>query len=77
MFLRTKSWHVRGYCVFLLMVGYAVSGPTFAQAPRPDARLASVFKDWQARQKILKSARYVLKGTRESRSPKLPAGDAI
>ncbi len=76
MFLGTKRWYVRGWCCALtLTIGCAIPGPTFAQESGTDAPLASVFKDWQSRQGVLKSARYVLTGTTEFKDDKLPPGD--
>jgi hypothetical protein len=46
----------------------------FARRPGAEADLASIFKDWQSRQGVLKSARYVLTGTTEFKDDKLPPG---
>jgi hypothetical protein len=75
MFLKTKRRHVRGCCSALaLLIACTAPGSTFAQGAGAIAQLKSVFEDWQFRQGILKSARYVLTGTTEFKVKKLPPG---
>lgn len=78
MFLRIQRWHIRGCCcVFALTFACMIAGPTFAQRPEAKAQIEAVFKDWQFRQSIFKSARYVLTGTTEFKGEKRPPGNPI
>lgn len=79
MFPRAKRRQMYGgrWLLALTMAGAMAGGRTFAQGPNAIALLESVFKDWQHRQSVLKSARYVLEGTNEYKDAQLPAGNPI
>jgi hypothetical protein len=78
MFLTTKRWQLGGWgCTLALTIACVVANLVLAQGPGADAQLASVFKDWQSRQGVLKSARYVLTGTMEYNDKELPPGSPI
>ena len=78
MALKSKIWHVRGWCrVFALTIAWAISGSVFAQPGKANEQLEAVFKDWKIRQGILKSARYVLAGETEFKDESLPPGNPI
>jgi hypothetical protein len=49
----------------------------FGQPAATDPRLAQIFADWQHRQGLLKSARYVITGTTEFKDPELPPGNPV
>ncbi len=78
MFLTIQSRQVRGRC-WALALAIACLFPcgTFAQPPKTNADLAAVFADWQSRQKLLKSARYVVTGTIEYKDEPRPPGNPI
>lgn len=78
MFLINQRRHIRGwYGALALMIVCAITGPTFAQGPGAKAQLEAVFKDWQFRQSIFTSARYVLRGATEFKDEQLPPGNPI
>ncbi|MHB1426510.1 MAG: hypothetical protein ACYC3I_25395 [Gemmataceae bacterium] len=78
MFSRTKRWHARGrWWILALAIVVTIPAPTMAQQAKDKAALEAVFKDWQYRQSILKSARYVLIGTTEFKDEQLPPGNPI
>ena len=75
---RLESRHVRRRCGTLaLVIACLLGGRSSAQSPRTNADLASVFKDWQSRQGILKSARYVVTGTTEFKDDERPPGNPL
>lgn len=75
---RHESRQMRGGCGTLaLAIACLFAARSFAQAPQANADLATVFKDWQSRQGILKSARYVVTGTTEYKDKDLPPGNPL
>lgn len=78
MVLRTKSWRIPNRCCAIaLMIACAIPESAFAQEPERKAQLESILKDWQYRQSVLKSARYVVTGTTEYKDRQLPPGNPL
>ncbi len=59
----------------VLVVVLAHAG--FAQPPEKETPLSQILGDWQARQGLVKTARYVVTGTTEYKDLPLPPGDPV
>lgn len=59
---------------YLVVVGLICLTPTMAHGQVVDKAVTAVFEDWKFRQGIMKSVRYVLKGSTEFRDEHRPSG---
>src|SRR6266851_6414448 len=66
------SW----YCVAVTIVCLAPQG-LFAQTGGKQPVLDKIFADWHDRQGLLKTARYVITGTKEFKDKNLPPGNPV
>ncbi len=66
----------RYYAIATVLASMLAQGAV-AQAPEKDASLSQILRDWQDRQGLVKSARYVIVGTTEFKDAPLPPGNPV
>jgi hypothetical protein len=59
------------------VLGCGLAQAAFGQPAAKDSQLAQIFADWQHRQGLLKTVRYVITGTTEFKDPPLPPGNPV